>query len=347
MKKIAVLIPAFNEEKVIGKTIQSILRLVNKDDIFVVNDGSTDKTGETALKLVPNVLNLRKSVGKASASSTAIKYFKLTTNYKYLLPMDADTRVGKNFLEESLPVLEDDTSEEIVCVVGKVKSRPHNWLTFYRLWEYEIAQSVHKQAQAIENAVIICPGCATLYRSNLFDKVNFPPGTLTEDMDLTFLIHRLKLGKIAFSNSAEVITQDPSNFRDYLKQLNRWYTGFWQCVAKHNIPWGGQMLDLEVGLLALEGLFNGLLVLLMVLLIPLVFVINPWVLFIPFFLDLFLFLLPTVVITAGRHKTWKIFRYLPHFYLLRAVGSLIFLKSFLNTVLALDIRMSWGKVARY
>ena len=50
--KLVVLVPAYNEEKDIQKTIQSIpkqIRGVDKIDVLVVNDGSTDKTSDIAL----------------------------------------------------------------------------------------------------------------------------------------------------------------------------------------------------------------------------------------------------------------------------------------------------------
>jgi biofilm PGA synthesis N-glycosyltransferase PgaC len=346
-RQVAILVPAHNEEKVIADTLHSLLRIAPARDIFVVNDGSKDKTAAIAKKLVPHVLTLKPNQGKAGAMNTAIRHFKFTKRYKYVMPIDADTKVTAGFLKNTLPILDQDKKSEIACVIGKVIGGSHSMTTAYRLWEYEIAQTIHKKAQAILNAIIVCPGPSTVYRSELFISNSIPTGTLTEDMDFTFLIHRKKLGKLAFTDKAVVITQDPNTVKDYVKQIDRWYTGFWQCLIKHNIPWGGQMLDFEVALLALEGLYNGLIVLAFIFVLPYVLITNTRILLAPFVIDLLFFILPTFAWTMIRHKSWNILKYLPHFYLMRVLGSLVFFKSFIKVSLGLDKGMSWNKAKRY
>ena len=262
------------------------------------------------------------------------------------MPFDADTILPKESAGALLSVLEEDKKKSIACVSGKVVGETYSWVTFYREWEYDIAHRVHKTAQNIENAIIVCPGCATVYRSEIFKLFKVPTGTVTEDMDFTFLLHRKNLGRIVYTNKATVITQDPILLSDFIKQIKRWYTGFWQCVQKHNIPWGGQRLDAEVTLLATEGLLNGLLILLFIFILPLS-LFHPYLLLIPLGIDLFFFMLPTLFVIAKRHQTWSLFLYIPHFYLLRALSSFIFLASFIKVFLGLDFQLPWGKATRY
>jgi len=347
MRQVSILIPAHNEETVIGPTIESLVKIAPVADIYVVSDGSTDKTVEKALEYTSNVLDLRPNRGKAGAMNAAIKHFNLSNRYNYILPMDADTRIDLYFLVHALPILEADLMHRVACVVGKVVGTHTNWITNFRLWEYEVAQTIHKKAQAIENAIIVNPGCSTLYRSEIFNKINFPEGTLTEDMEFTFMIHRQNLGRIVFNERAKVLTQDPQTLQDMVKQLNRWYTGFWQCLVRHNVPWGGQMLDLELAVLATESLFNSLLVLTLFFLVPLALLANPFLLLFPLGIDLALFLIPSMLLTAIRHKNWEIFRLVPAFYFLRIVSSLILMRSFVSVVLGIDFKMKWNKVRRY
>lgn len=346
-RAVAVLIPAHNEEKVIRSTIKSLLKLVSKRDIYLVDDGSTDKTVTIASKYIQNIHSVSLNKGKAASMNQGIKFFKLVEKYDYILPMDADTSITQTFLDGALPIMEADKKKEISCVVGKVIGKGQNWITTYRLWEYEVAQTIHKPAQSKENAVIVCAGCATLYRSEVFAHNVIPSETMTEDMDFTFLIHRKKLGRIVYTNDAVVVTQDPYSLKDFIKQIDRWYTGFWQCVIKHNIPWGGQMLDFEVGLLATEGLFNGILMVSLLLLIPLTIIKAPYLLATPIVVDFFFFLLPTMFLAAKRHRLKKIYLYIPLFYLMRLVSCLIFLHSFIKIVLGIDLEMKWNKITRY
>lgn len=348
MREIAILIPAHNEEVVLGHTLKSLVKFIPKIDIYVVNDGSIDKTENIAKKFTSHVYSRTNNSGKARALNAAIDHFNFYKKYKYLMPLDADSVISKTFLKRILRVFEKDIEKEIICVIGRVQSKKTNRFTAYRMWEYEIAQTVHKRAQEKINAITVCPGCSTIFRTDLFKKTKIPSGTLTEDMDLTFEIYRKNLGKIVYANNASVVTQDPNDLKNLTKQLDRWYTGFWQCVLKHNIPWGGQMLDLEVGLLATEGLFGGFLVVTMFFAVPFALNIKPSILIAPIAFDFLLFVFPTIVYAAIKNKTPFIIRHIFFFYLLRLLGSLIFLKSFFKVVFSLDIKMKfWDRVKRY
>lgn len=344
---VAVLIPAHNEAVVIASALQSFKDIIPLENVFVVDDGSEDRTSEVAEQYTPNVLTLPANLGKARAMNFAIDAYHLSATYDYILPMDADTQISLDFLEQTIPILESDPHKKIACVVGKVVGTNTRWTTIFRMWEYEVAQTIHKSAQSIENAIMVCPGCATVYRSEIFRILKLPTGTLTEDMDFTFLLHRKKLGRIVYADKAHVFTQDPLTFVDLIKQMDRWYTGFWQCVIKNNIPWGGQMVDLEVGMLAIEGLFNGLLVMALVILIPLVLYISPKLILIPLLIDLGVFLIPTLILTAIRQHIWKIFIYIPLFYLARFFSSVVFFITFIKVTVGYDVLTRWFKTNRY
>jgi cellulose synthase/poly-beta-1,6-N-acetylglucosamine synthase-like glycosyltransferase len=347
MRKVALLVPAHNEAGVVGATLKALLNIAPAVDIFVVDDGSKDATRKIALSYVPNVLSLRPNRGKANAMNACIEYFKLADRYEYILPMDADTVISESFLKEALPIFEADVDRQIACVVGKVVGRTHNWVTNYRVWEYEIAQSIHKAAQSHEGAIIVTPGCSTLYRAEIFKTVKIPTGTLAEDMDLTFMIHRKKLGRIVYADKATVVTQDPQTLKDLAKQIDRWYIGFWQCVYKHNVPWGGQMLDAELAMLGTEALFNGLLVFTLPFLATIALYKQPLILLVPILADLAFFVLPTLGLAIYRHKAWEMILHIPAFYVVRFLSCLIFFRSFLKVSLGLDLHMSWFKATRY
>lgn len=345
--KVAFLIPAHNEEKVIGSTIKSVLKLTNSKNIFIVNDGSVDETSKISKKFTKNVLNIYSNLGKAGALNKAIEKFQLVKKYEFIMIVDADCQIDPNFLKEALPVFKKDKHNKIACVVGKVIGNSRNWVTSYRVWEYEVAQTIHKAAQSYLNSIIVCPGPSTIYRSKIFKQIKIPDTTLTEDMDLTFQIHRQKLGSIKFCGKAKVMTQDPATLKDFIRQLDRWYTGFWQCVKKHQIPWGGQPLDAEVGLLATEGLYNGILVAMIVLILPMILIKNPSLLIWPLLFDFCLFVVPTMLLAAIQRKAFGIFKYILPFYGIRLITSFVFLKSFIKVVMGIDLNMNWFKASRY
>ena len=346
-ESIAYLIPAFNEGAVIEPTILSLLKITSKDNIYLVDDGSSDQTLLIAMSYLVNVTTIPNG-GKANAINRGIEIFDLTNKYKYIMPVDADTLIPENLAEVVTPIFESDNNKKIAAVICKVRGRTTNVLTTFRMWEYEISQIIHKSAQEITNSIIVCPGCSTVYRSEVFNKIKFPSRTLTEDMDLTFTIHRKNLGKIAFSHNAEVTTQDPKNLKEYIKQMHRWYTGFWMCVNIHKVPFGGQMLDAEVAMLAIEGVFNGLLSLFVLIGLPFALLSNPAVFFYPLAFDLIFFTLPTVIYMVVKYNSPKIFLYIPAFYCLRLFNSIVFFTSFIKATLGAHSKkdFTWD-TARY
>jgi len=333
--QIAFLIPAHNEETVITQTIKSLLRLTSKDNIYMVNDGSHDATDAIARTYLDNVITIPNG-GKANAINQGIEAFDLIKKYKYIMPVDADTVLSKNLPEVVTSIFEENKDKKVAAVVCKVRGRTTNILTTFRMWEYEISQIIHKSAQGIIDAIIVCPGCSTVYRSEIFKKINFPSRTLTEDMDLTFMIHRKHLGKIVFTQKSEVITQDPKNLREYTKQMTRWYTGFWMCVVIHRVPWGGQTLDLEVSMLAVEGVFNGLLSIFFLIGVPIALLTNPAILIYPLILDLVGFTIPTLLYMTIKYKSPRFLLFLPIFYIIRTLNSLVFFGSFLKAMVGVE-----------
>lgn len=341
-ESVAVLIPANNEEGVIKKTLVAVLKFISPKDLYVVDDGSYDKTNTIAKKYSKNVLT-QENRGKANALNAGIKHFKLTDKYEYVLFMDADSRPEVDFLDHVLQHFRKDKKKKIICVSGRIKGDGLDWISKYRQWEYQISFNIHKKAQSYISSILVTPGCATVYRCSIFKTLQFPTGTLTEDMDFTFQMHRSGFSNMVFEDKAIVYTVDPNTIRDFIAQLNRWYTGFWQVVRKHDIPWRGQMLDLEVAVLATEGLYNGLLVgFLFISVINLTIFGGISILFLPLLIDLFIFFIPSLVWSSVSDRDYLRILYIPHFYLLRFISSIIFLTSFFKGFLSIEREYVWN-----
>ena len=88
---VAVLIAAYNEAVVIEETIRRLTALIPKEQVYVISDASSDKTGQLAKRLGVHVLMLRKNRGKAGALVAGIKRFRLIHTCKVILLLDADT----------------------------------------------------------------------------------------------------------------------------------------------------------------------------------------------------------------------------------------------------------------
>ena len=111
-----------------------------------------------------------------------------------------------------------------------------NLLVGHRMRIYAVGQRVLKFGQTSRrlNATPIVPGFASIYRTAVLPRMDMnPPGLAIEDFNMTFEVYQRRLGKVGFTLGAVAVTQDPDNFRDYIRQTRRWALGLWQTVRRH------------------------------------------------------------------------------------------------------------------
>ncbi|HKI45752.1 MAG TPA: glycosyltransferase family 2 protein [Balneolales bacterium] len=249
LAKLAVVMPAHNEEKVIGNTLETLLQVIDPSNIFVVSDASTDKTEEIVLAHGVNFLKNETNLGKTRSLKRLIREFSVLENYDYMFILDADTIPHPEFFARTVRHFKNP---KVACVCGHVVSEEKlNLFVAHRSVMYFIWQNIYKRITVPFDGVTIAPGTASLYRTSVLKHVDFNEGLIIEDFDMTFQVHRKKLGKIIYEPGAKIITQDPDNFRDYFRQVTRWQLGFVQTVVAHRVPFGWQPFDIAIVLLSL------------------------------------------------------------------------------------------------
>jgi cellulose synthase/poly-beta-1,6-N-acetylglucosamine synthase-like glycosyltransferase len=326
-RKLALVLPAHNEEVVIAATVKSALAAgQDPQDIFVVSDGSVDKTILIALAHLPwyNVV-ARPQGGKAMAISTALDHFNIAERYEWVHIADADGVFTPTYFRE----LKARLSRKYVAATGHVQSLKGGWISKYRTYEYTLGLEFMRRIQSFFGVIPVIPGATCVFRTDILKDLDFSQPSLTEDMDLTLQIHRKKLGKIAYIPQAEAFTQDPKNFHDYYIQINRWYRGTWQVLMRHKFGRRAQKVDGYMGYMILEEL---------VLLAELtIFPIIAWwgqnygILALMFINDLIIFFLLTVW-SAALNNRRDVIAAFPLYYLLRFVNLFVFFKSWFEIV---------------
>ena len=247
MKTFCVVLPAKDEHLGIGKTLRSILNAgAASSDIYVIDDGSSDGTGDIAASFNVNVVRNSTNIGKAKSVQRLAAVSQLTERYDYICLMDADTEVSADYFSA---VLESFANANVAAVCGRAKSTPHNWLTAYRCLAYWISHAIYKDGQSNMGVITVTPGCASSFRADVFKQLEWNNDTIVEDMDCTVQIHRKELGKIIYQKNALVSTQDPSSLRGYIRQMYRWNTGAWQVGLKYGMLQGLSKIDWEYKLL--------------------------------------------------------------------------------------------------
>src|SRR4051812_34742335 len=95
---LCIVIPAYNEEIGIGKTILSCYRAgMSPVDVYVLDDGSKDRTAKEATYLKCNVLSLP-NVGKEKCIKNGIAHYKLFDRYEYITILDADSYLDEDYV---------------------------------------------------------------------------------------------------------------------------------------------------------------------------------------------------------------------------------------------------------
>ena len=231
LPKVSVIIPAYNEEAVIEKTIKSVIKSNYPKDLFevlVVDDGSKDKTFERAKKFESEIVKVfsKKNGGKASALNFAIKRAK----GEIIFTMDADTFVKPRSLKNMVVYFKD---EEIMSVTPSIVTyKPKSIWQRIQHMEYLFGLFLRKTFASL-NAIYITPGAFSAYRKKFFEKHGgFDEGNITEDLEMSLRIQYCGY-RIENSITSPAFTLAPKSFANLLEQRKRWYTGLMKNLWKH------------------------------------------------------------------------------------------------------------------
>jgi biofilm PGA synthesis N-glycosyltransferase PgaC len=190
---VSIIVPAHNEERVIYETIEHLRDLDYPNyEVIVVNDGSTDSTKHILDYLLTyssdwlKVLHLRPNNGKAIALNWAI----LFSRGEYIVVIDADCILKKDALQFFMPHFA--SSSKVGAVTGNPRVRNRTTLLGkIQVGEYSYIIGMIKRTQRIYGKILTVSGAIAAYRkSALLDVGLFDSDTVTEDIDITWKLHR-------------------------------------------------------------------------------------------------------------------------------------------------------------
>ena len=230
---VAVIIPAYNEGKVILCTIDELLKAVHPSnfEVIVVNDGSTDNTWDLLTAHYAHHSKVKLITQLNQGKSAALNYGIQHTQADIVITVDADTIVSKMAIMELTSLFVDP---KVGAVAGNIKvGNRTNWLTKMQAVEYITNHNLLRRAFTMLNALMIVAGATGAWRRDLVIALGgFPEDTLAEDEDLTLNIRKAGYS-IQFSDKAITYTEAPDTIKLYLKQRYRWVFGGLQAFWKH------------------------------------------------------------------------------------------------------------------
>ena len=221
---ISIIIPAYNSEETVGKTIESLLKQnypKKNYEIIIVDDGSTDRTIDIVKKFKNVRLIKQKHKGPAAARNLGVKHAK----GDIVLFTDADCVPSKNWIKNMIKPFKN---KKIVGVSGSYKTLNKDKL-IARFAGYEIADR-HESMKKEKNIDFIGTFSAG-YRKNIFLKFcgfdeSFPIAS-GEDPELSFKISKAGL-RMVFQPEAFVHHRHPETLQKFLKQ--KFWRAYWRLV---------------------------------------------------------------------------------------------------------------------
>lgn len=226
------IVPAYNEEKSIGMTLQSLVNLdypAEQMEIIVVNDGSTDQTQKIVEQFIqehssPQIILLnQQNGGKAKAMNHGLTIAK----GEFFACLDADSFVSSNALQVMLPLFDEGGEESAkvaaVCPLIKVK-KPQSILEKVQWYEY-IINMFYRFLNAKLNCLHVTPGPFSVYRTQIIRNIGgFDEQTITEDLEIAVRLQKYHY-KILHTFDAIVETVAPATWKALFRQRVRWYKG--------------------------------------------------------------------------------------------------------------------------
>lgn len=234
--KVAVLIPAYNEEKVIERTVLGALDSDYSNlQVIVIDDGSKDRT----LEVVRHAFAPEEAAGKViiltkpnSGKADALNYgLEHIGDAELFVGIDADTIIAPDAISRLVPHF---LNPKVGAVAGnaKVGNRVNLW-TRWQALEYITSQNFERRALNTLGAVSVVPGAIGAWRvSAVREAGGYHTDTVAEDADLTMALLRNGY-RVEYEDMALAFTEAPTNAKALMRQRFRWSFGILQAVFKH------------------------------------------------------------------------------------------------------------------
>jgi len=251
--RVAVLIPAYNEETVVVRTIRSVLNSDYKNlHVIVIDDGSLDRTAEVVTQAYGAEIAAgrvqvlcKPNAGKAAALNYALEGM---TEDVYV-GIDADTVIATDAISKLIPHFED---QRIGAMAGnaKVGNRVNLW-TRWQALEYITSQNFERRALDLFHVVTVVPGAIGAWRTAAVKAAGgYPVNTVAEDADLT--MNLLEQGyRVDYEDRSLAYTEAPIDMQGLMRQRFRWSFGTLQAVWKHRAAF---IRNKAMGLFALPNI---------------------------------------------------------------------------------------------
>ena len=231
---VSILIAAFNEERSIRDTLQSIAAqdYPGPFEVIVIDDGSTDGTAEAVAALSYPWLRLLRQ-GENTAKATALNRALGESVHAIIVTLDADCYLHKEALRNIVQrYLTDPPGTVAVAGTVLVRNSRDNWVTRAQEWDYFHGIAAIKRMQSLYHGTLVAQGAFSLYERSAVMRVGGWPDCVGEDIVLTWAM----LGerwRVGHAEDALCFTNAPDTLAQFIRQRRRWARGMMEAFRHH------------------------------------------------------------------------------------------------------------------
>ena len=230
---VSVVIAAYNEGKVIGGTLRSMLNTdyTGEIEVIVIDDGSKDSTAAAVEEVAATDARIRLIRQDNHGKARALQRGLAAARHGVIVFIDGDTHCQRDSLSR---LLEPFAQPEISAVSGHAKvGNLRSFIAKCQALEYTCGFNLDRRAYDRWNCITVVPGAISAIRKSAIDQAGgLSLDTLAEDTDLTLSLHKQN-ARIVYMPGAIAWTEAPETVRTLARQRFRWAYGTLQCLWKH------------------------------------------------------------------------------------------------------------------
>lgn len=227
---VSIIIPARNEERVIGDTIRSCLKQSYQDiEVVIVCHNCSDHTFDRAKTIIDSRVSPYEFNTKEAGKGIALSYGVQMAKGEYILILDGDGRLNGTFIEHALPMFFSD--KNCAAVQGRYipSNRNYNFITRMLALEGDLWSTPFMTFRNAGTKRTPLGGTGYIVRKDALIKVGGFANHLVDDYELTFRLLRQNY-RIAFAPLCINYDEKPPTLDIMLKQRARWLKGFFSLL---------------------------------------------------------------------------------------------------------------------
>jgi cellulose synthase/poly-beta-1,6-N-acetylglucosamine synthase-like glycosyltransferase len=233
--KVAVILPAHDEEKCIGRTLTSIkAQLANDDEVLVVADNCSDSTARIARESGALVVERHDLLhrGKGFALDFGLKFLNSISSFDVIIIIDADCSLGAHFIEIlSSRCMRTNRPVQAAYLMGLAKEYQYNFGSI-KVLAWKIKNYIRPLGGQFLGFPCQLMGSGMAFPGNLLLKSNLATSNIVEDLKLGIDL-AIEGHPPLFCPEAVILSDFPINSKAMHSQRKRWEHGYLSSMIRY------------------------------------------------------------------------------------------------------------------